>query len=86
MAEKGFEHAFSVEMGSRNYLKRVNLSDNGDDRVLIEGFLGGLSQLELIEDAILVIAGVNGIIRIDVTNRDVSNLLRLNRNKEDEEE
>ena len=41
---------FSVEMASKKHLANVSISDKSYDRVLIEGFLGKLTEIEIIEE------------------------------------
>jgi len=61
--KKGF---FSVEMRSKKDLVNVLISDKSYDRVLIEGFLGEMSEIEMIENALIQFKGVNGVMRIDI--------------------
>jgi hypothetical protein len=59
---------FSVEMASKKHLTNISISDKSYDRVLIEGFLGTLTEIEMIEDSLLKINGTNGVLRIDMSN------------------
>jgi len=64
--KKGF---FSIEMGSKKDLKdlvNVSISDKSYDRVLIEGFLGEFSEIEIIENVLIKFKGANGVLRIDI--------------------
>ena len=58
---------FSVEMASKKHLVNVSISDKSYDRVLIEGFLGKLTEIEMIEDSLLKFKGTNGVLRIDIS-------------------
>lgn len=69
------EHAFSIELKSKEYMKRVTMSNEADDRVLIEGFLGELGELGFVEDAMLEIKGANGILRLDLKEEEFRKLL-----------
>jgi len=40
------QHAFSVELKSKKYVKRVAIPNEAEDNVLIEGFLGKLDELK----------------------------------------
>jgi hypothetical protein len=53
-------------MASKKNLVNVSISDKSYDRVLIEGFLGKLTEIEMIEDTLLKFKGVNGVLRIDM--------------------
>jgi len=61
--KKGF---FSVEIESKKHLTNVSISDKPHQRVLIEGFLGELSEIEMIENALIQFKGANGVLRIDI--------------------
>jgi len=74
------EHSFSIQLSSKEHVKNVSLSD--DKEVLFEGYLGELESLGLIEGAVLEIKGVNGVLRIDLTQSQLANLLK----QEDEEQ
>jgi hypothetical protein len=39
--------------------------------VLIEGFLGKLTEIEMIEDSLLKFKGVNGVLRIDMNKKEL---------------
>ena len=58
---------FSVEMASKKHLVNVSISDKSYDRVLIEGFLGKVTEIEMIEDSLLKFKGTNGVLRIDIS-------------------
>ncbi len=55
-------HSFSVELRSRTFVKSFSLSDKGR-----EGVLGELEEIGIMEDAILLIHGANGTLRVDIT-------------------
>ena len=63
--KKGF---FSVEIESKKHLTKVSISDKPRERVLIEGFLGEFSEIEMIENALIQFKGANGVLRIDLCN------------------
>ena len=58
---------FSVEIESKKHLTNVSISDKSRERVLIEGFLGELSEIETIEDVLIQFKGANGVLRIDLS-------------------
>lgn len=61
------EHAFSVELKSKEYVKNMSISDEAHGLVLIEGNLGELLELSIVEGDVLEFTGVNGVLRIDVS-------------------
>ena len=63
--KKGF---FSVEVESQKHLTNVSISNKAPERVVIEGFLGELSEIEMIEDVLIQFKGANGVLRIDLNN------------------
>jgi hypothetical protein len=62
--KKGF---FSVEIELKKHLTNVSISNKPHERVVIEGFLGELSEIEMIEDVLIQFTGVNGVLRIDLS-------------------
>ena len=60
------ERLFSIELDSGNSLKKVNVP-NGAQRVLVEGTIGLLEQVELVEDAVLELVGTGGVLRVDLS-------------------
>jgi hypothetical protein len=64
--KKGF---FSVEIDSRKHLTNLSISNKPHELVLLEGFLGEFSEIEVIEDELIQFKGVNGVLRIDL-NKD----------------
>jgi len=73
--QKNFSHMFSVELASKNFVKRLAIPSDSDDKVLIEGFLGELTEIGITEGIILEIQGTNGILRIDLTEEELLKLL-----------
>lgn len=62
--KKGF---FSVEIESKKHLSNVLISNNSRERVLIEGFLGEFSEIEMIENVLIQFRGAYGVLRIDLS-------------------
>jgi len=76
---EGLEHAFSVEMASKRYVKSISISDEAQERVLFEGNLGELRELSLVEGDVLEFIGVNGILRIGLTEEQLRKMLACKR-------
>jgi len=68
------EHSFSVEMKSKRYVRNISISDEDYNRVLLEGFLGELERLSLIEGRMLEIKGSNGTLRVDLSEDELRNM------------
>ena len=62
--KKGF---FSVEIESKKHLTNVSISNKPHERVVIEGYLGELSEIEMIENVLIQFKGANGALRIDLS-------------------
>ena len=72
MKRDGF---FSVEIKSKKHLKNVLISNNLHERVLVEGFLGEFSEIKMIENALIQFNGANGVLRIDLSDDEFSQML-----------
>ncbi len=68
-------HSFSVELKSKKHVTSISLSDNEREGVLFEGVLGELEEIEIMEDAILLINGSHGTLRIDLTEGELREML-----------
>ena len=73
--QKNLGHMFSIELTSKNFVKRLAIPSDSDDKVLIEGFLGELKEIGITEGIILEIQGTNGILRIDLSEEELRKLL-----------
>lgn len=67
---------FSIELHSRDQVKRVSLPDGVGDRLIFEGNLGMLIKVELVEDLMLLINGDHGNMRIELTRKQLEKMLR----------
>ena len=72
MASREREHAFSIELTSREHFKSIRLGNEGKDQVFVEGFLGELLELKLVEESMLEVTGTNGTFRLDVSWKELS--------------
>jgi len=77
--KKAEKHAFSIELISKKYLKLVAIPNDAGDNVLIEGFLGKLEAVDLVEGVMLEIQGTNGNLRIDLKEEELKKLLKKRR-------
>lgn len=73
---KNVEHAFSIEMKSKKHVKNISISDEAHDRVLFEGNLGELLDLSLVEGDILEFIGVNGTLRVGLTEEQLRKAIK----------
>lgn len=75
------EHAFSIELKSKEFLRKVSLRDDVGEKVLIEGYLGQLTEVNVFEDSVLEVRGQNGIIMLDLTPSDLSRIRKATPNE-----
>jgi hypothetical protein len=71
-------HAFSVELRSKRYLTTMRLGGANDDsteKILLEGSLGRLSKLGLVEGSMLEIEGSRGTFRLDISEDEMRQLM-----------
>ena len=62
-------------MRSKEFLRHISMSDKAQDPLLIEGFLGKIKELGLIEGLMLEVKGANGILRMDLKEEELRRLL-----------
>jgi len=77
MGNRKLEHAFSIEMKSKKHVKHISVSNESHERVLFEGSLGELEGLSMLEGAVLEVRGVNGVLRIDLSEEELRKMLSL---------
>lgn len=73
---KNVDHTFTVEMTSKKHVKSISISDDSHDRVLFEGNLGALQDLSLVEGDVLEVVGVNGVLRINLTKKQLQETIK----------
>ena len=85
MGIKVENHTFSIELKSKEYLKRVAIPTEAGDTVLIEGFLGELEEVDLVEGVMFEIKGANGILRMDLKEEELNTLLKKGKREQGRE-
>ena len=73
---ENLEHAFSIEMKSKQHVKNISISDEAHERVLFEGNLGKLLGMSLVEGDILELTGVNGVLRVSLTREQLQETIK----------
>ena len=66
---------FSIELNSKEHVKSLSLANDDRNNVLIEGFLGKLTDVSFTEGIMLAIEGSNGILRMDLSEKELKKLL-----------
>jgi len=72
---KESKHCFSIELKSKDFLRNFMISNRTGETVLLEGFLGKLEEMSLVEGGLLEVRGSNGVLRMDVDEEDLGTLL-----------
>jgi len=75
-------HAFSLELNSREHIKQVSMPSGPGDRLLIQGYLGELEGVGLIEGLMLEIRGTYGVLSVDIREEELRALLGARSNVE----
>ena len=78
--KKTVEHSFSVEMNSKDCVTQISFSNSGCNSFFLEGFLGKLEKISLVEDLMLEIRGVDGVSRIDIKKDELEQLFKKGEN------
>lgn len=76
------DHSFSVEMRSSKHVRQMLISGDSDDHVLFEANLGKLERLAMIENAVLVVHGSNGVMRIDLSENELKTVIPEKKGKD----
>jgi hypothetical protein len=80
MTKRNEEHSFSVEMKSENCVRRMSFLDKENGKVFFEGFLGELTSVSMVEGLMLEIQGANGVLRVDITQKEMESHLDAKKN------
>ena len=70
------KRGFSVEMASKNHVISLIVSDESQGKVLVEGNLGELKALEIVEEIVLQVTGANGTLRVDIEEDEFRRMLK----------
>jgi hypothetical protein len=72
------EHSFSIEMGSRDDLSHVSLTDDSEG-VLIKGKLGKIIEITHPEGMMIEIEGDLGVLRLDLNEKEIDIMFKKGR-------
>ncbi len=78
------EHGFSVQLKSKDHVTNMSLSEKSCEAVLLEGVLGELEGLEVLDETVLRIAGTNGTLMIDLTEDELRDMLSKKKGAEND--
>ena len=65
------ERSFSVELKSKANLKNMTLNDRSLENAVIEGTIGKLEYAGFVEDSVLEVQGIKGVLRIDISENEI---------------
>ena len=68
------KHTFSIELKSKEHLKLITISNSVEETVSIEGVLGELETMGLVEGVVLEIQGTNGSLKMDLKEEELKRL------------
>jgi hypothetical protein len=69
------EHSFSIEMKSEQAVRRMSFFDKENNNILFEGTLGKLKNVSMVEGVMLEVEGINGVLRLDITQQEMEKCL-----------
>jgi hypothetical protein len=81
LGEAVVDTTFSIEMTSKHHVKTLTLANDTHMPVLVEGDLGELQEVTLVEGDVLEFVGTNGVLRIDVRDAHLETALRQHRQR-----
>jgi hypothetical protein len=65
------ERSFSVELKSKANLKNITLNTDIQENAVIEGTIGKLEHAGFVEDTVLEVQGIKGVLRIDINENEI---------------
>ena len=68
-------HGFSVELKAKSHIRSISLSNAEREGVLLEGTIGQIEELDILEGAVLQIKGTHGTIMVDLCENKLRELL-----------
>ena len=75
MNQRRKERGFSVELKSHENVNTISFSENTSEKVLIEGTLGELKDLGILESVVLKMKGVHGTLMVDLAEEELRSML-----------
>ncbi len=68
-------HGFSVELKRKNHVRSISISNSDREGVLLEGTIGQIEELDILEGAVLQIKGTHGTIMVNLCEDKLRELL-----------
>lgn len=68
-------HPFSIQLKSKKFVKNLIMPDEGG-KVIIEGYLGRMNSMKIVEGVMLEIEGDFGSICLDFDEKEIEKILR----------
>jgi len=66
---------FSLEIKSKKHVKNISISNGHMEAVLIEGDLGPLKDVSFFEDKVLIVKGLYGTLRVELSEARIRDLV-----------
>ena len=68
-------HGFSVELKAKSHVRSISLSNSDREGVLLEGTIGEIEELDILDGTVLQIKGTHGTIMVDLAEDKLRALL-----------
>ena len=86
MGRRTEEHSFSIELKTEHCVRRMSYFDKQNGTVFFEGFLGELRNVAIVENVMLEIEGKNGVLKLDITQKEMEKCLTPQKANGDEQQ
>ena len=69
-------HSFSLELKDSGAITHLQMTRNQEEIFLLEGYLGDIVAIVILEDVVLEIQGSLGVLRMDIETSKLTELIR----------
>ncbi|MFW9919349.1 MAG: hypothetical protein ACFFED_07105 [Candidatus Thorarchaeota archaeon] len=70
-------HSFSIELKERDALHQLEISIDGSSSIFLEGYLGEIERIAILDGLVLEIRGAQGILRLDITEAKIKEIFHF---------
>ena len=75
-SESKLARSFSIELSRGDQIRRVSFPEGSGKGLMIEGLIGEVTEIEIIEDILLEIRATDGVLRIELSRDELKNTLK----------
>lgn len=76
MNVKKGKHSFSIELKEGEALRQFEIAAGVSHSLFLEGFLGEIKKITMLDDIVLEIHGTEGFLRLDIQKEQLMEILR----------